>query len=147
MSSRMTAETYQRTILAHAEDAAGAGELDNPDASVAIDNPVCGDRVTVDINVANGSVTALAHNVRGCVLCQAAASVVGAQAPGSNRDEIESVYAALLAMLEESTDAPGGKWAELSMFAPVQTQPHRRHCVLLPFEALRRALDAASTEQ
>jgi len=133
----------QRAILARAEDATGAGELASPDARVAVSNPVCGDRITLDVRLKNGAVAAVGHNVRGCVLCQAAASVIGAHAPGCSSAEIESVYATVKGMLEGIAEPPLGKWGEMSMFAPVAAHRNRHHCVLIPFEALRRALDAA----
>ncbi len=141
----MTAALHQQSIATLAEAATGAGELENPDARVAVDNPVCGDRVTVDIRVAGDTIESLAHNVRGCVLCQAAASLIGAHAPGSSRSVIDAVRQAVAAMLDGTGAPPAGRWRGLAIFAPVAAHRHRRHCVLLPFEALHRALDAACT--
>jgi len=138
----MTAALYQQSILTRAKDATGAGELENPHARVVADNPVCGDRVTMDIRMEGDVIESLAHNVRGCVLSQAAASVIGAEAPDCSRAEIDAVRNALAAMLDGTGEPPAGRWRDLAIFAPVVAQQHRRHCVLLPFEALHRALDA-----
>lgn len=143
MSGVPAATLDQRAILARADGAVGAGELASRDARVAINNPVCGDRVTLDVRMEDGAVAALAHNVRGCVLCKAAASVIGAHAPGCSSAEIEAVYATVKAMLDGIVEPPAGKWAELAMFAPIAEHRNRHQCVLIPFEALRRALDAA----
>jgi nitrogen fixation NifU-like protein len=139
----MTAALYQQSILARAKDATGTGELDDPDARVVADNPVCGDRVTMDIRMDGDVIESLAHNVRGCVLCQAAASVIGARAPRCSRAEIDAVRATVAAMLDGTGEPPTGRWRDLAIFAPVAAHRHRHHCVLLPFEALHRALDAA----
>lgn len=147
MSAAPVADLDQRAILARAEAATGAGDLANPDARVAVNNPVCGDRVAMEIRITDDIVAALAHNVRGCLLCHAAASVIGAHAPGCSGAEIEAVYGAVKAMLAGTAGPPGGKWAELAMFAPVAAHRNRHHCVLTPFEALRRALDAASADK
>ncbi len=143
----MSAARHRKAVLARAHDAAGAGELENPDARVVVDNPVCGDRVTLEIRVAGGRLTDVAHKVRGCVLSQAAAAIIGTHAPGCSRAEIEAVCTAITAMLDGSGATPGGRWAELSMFAPVAAHRNRHHCVLLPFTALQRALDAACAGQ
>lgn len=139
----MTAARYQQAILARAKDATGAGELEHPHARVVADNPVCGDRVAMDIRLAGDAIESLAHNVRGCVLCQAAASVIGAQAPDCSRAEIDAVRRTIAAMLDGTGEPPSGRWRDLAIFMPVAAQRHRHHCVLLPFEALHRALDAA----
>ena len=52
---------YRREILRLAADATGAGHLPAPDAAATAHNPACGDRVTVELALADGRVTALAH--------------------------------------------------------------------------------------
>jgi nitrogen fixation protein NifU and related proteins len=43
--------------------------------------------------------------------------------------------------------AAGRAWPELAAFAPVHAHKSRHECVLLPFEALIRALDQVETER
>ena len=47
----MTTELYNEAILAEAKAGHGSGTLPTPDVSVTCDNPLCGDRVAVDLNV------------------------------------------------------------------------------------------------
>jgi nitrogen fixation NifU-like protein len=136
-------ELYQEAILARAKRASGAGRLDAPDASVTVNNPVCGDRIVLDIRMDGDRVGEVGHDVRGCLLCEAAASIIGAQAPGADRAEIDRICDVVTAMMAEGADAPDGHWAELAIFAPVAAHKSRHHCVLLPFEALRRTLGEA----
>jgi len=144
----MTDDLYKQAILANAKAATGDGSLDEPDARVVVENPVCGDRIVLEIRMAEGKIAALAHKVRGCVLCQAAASVVGAHAAGADREAAEGVFGAVSAMLAGTGTPPAsGPWKDIAIFAPVAAQKSRHHCVLLPFEALRRAVgEAAPTE-
>jgi len=139
----MTTALYQQSILARAKDATGAGEFENPDARAVAENPLCGDRITIDIRMQDDKIESLAHTVRGCVLCQAAASLIGAQAPGCAGSEIDAARRTVAAMLAGTGEPPRGKWQEFAIFAPVAAHRHRHHCVLLPFDALQRALDAA----
>jgi nitrogen fixation NifU-like protein len=142
----VTDELYQQAILGKARDAVGAGTLDDPDAVATVNNPVCGDRVTMEVKMSDGQVVAVAHKVRGCVLCEAAASVVGANAPGATRAEVDAARTALSALLREGQPIPKESWSDLSMFQPVTAHKSRHHCVQLPFEALTRALDEADRE-
>ncbi len=141
----MTDELYQKAILGKAREATGAGTLAEPDASATVNNPVCGDRVTMEVRLSGGRVAAVAHKVRGCLLCEASASVVGANAPGATRAEIDAARAAVTALLRDGEPVLAESWSELSIFAPVTTHKSRHHCVLLPFEALIRALDEAGS--
>jgi nitrogen fixation NifU-like protein len=136
---------YQKAILGKAREATGAGTLDDADASATVNNPVCGDRVTMEVRLSDGRVAAVAHKVRGCLLCEAAASVVGANAPGATRAEIAAARDAVTALIEDGVEIPADGWSELSIFQPVTAHKSRHHCVLLPFEALSRALKAADT--
>ena len=53
-----------------------------PHGSAAIDNPLCGDRVTLDVELGSaGRIARVGHVVRGCLLCEAAAVLIAEQAP------------------------------------------------------------------
>lgn len=134
---------YQEALLRLARAAHGAGALAAPVGSAARDNPLCGDDVSVDVSVREGRIAAVGHRVRGCVLCQAAASVLGAVAPGRAPEEIGRARAALAAMLREGGAVPAAPWEELAVFLPVRAVPSRHECVLLPFDTLGDALARA----
>jgi nitrogen fixation NifU-like protein len=139
----MSQEIYQESILRLARSAIGAGSLTAPDASVTLDNPLCGDRVTLDVRLREGRLTEIAHRVRGCLLCEASASIAAQCAVGEAAAALRDVEAALTAMLRERAPAPGGRWSELEVFAPVAAVRSRHLCVLLPFEALSEAVKKA----
>lgn len=140
----MTSEAlYQEALLRLARAANGAGRLEAPDATAERDNPLCGDDVVLDVSVRAGRLAAVGHVVRGCVLCRAAASILGAVAPGRDPTEIAGVRAAVAAMLREGGAVPPAPWEELAVFLPVRDVPSRHECVLLPFDTLRDALTRA----
>ena len=134
---------YQSPIIEHARAAIGAGRLADPQASITIDNPLCGDRVTVEVCMRDGAVTGFAHEVRGCVLCEAAASVLGSHAIGLTPPELHAVAEAFDRMIRNGGPVPDG-WPDLSAFQPVHEARSRHECVLLPFDALGRALAKAA---
>jgi NifU-like protein involved in Fe-S cluster formation len=136
-------DLYHERLVQLAREAVGAGTLEAPDGSATLDSPLCGDEVTFQVALREGRVAALAHRVRGCILCRAAASVIGRAAPGATPRAIEEAGARLRDMLERSGPAPEGGFAELSAFTPVGAVPSRHGCVLLPFDALALALARA----
>jgi nitrogen fixation protein NifU and related proteins len=145
----MKDDLYHQAILDLAGAATGHGRLETPQASVRVDNPLCGDRVTLDLCLADGRVSALAHRVRGCLLCQAAAAVIGARAQGQTIAMLRENADRLRRMIVEGASAGednGGWWPELEAFAPVHRHKSRHECVMLPFSALGRALDQAGAE-
>ncbi|MGQ0677429.1 MAG: iron-sulfur cluster assembly scaffold protein [Rhodospirillales bacterium] len=136
----MSDELYQQAIVALAKAAHGAGKLDSAKRRATIDNPLCGDRATVEIILANGRVAALRHSVKGCLLCKAAASVLGLRAPNQPREAVLANAAAVEAMLDAGRPLPAVAWPELAAFLPVQRHKSRFDCVKLPFQAARQAL-------
>jgi NifU-like protein involved in Fe-S cluster formation len=138
----MTADAlYHDALVALARARTGSGSLAAPDAAATRDNPMCGDQVTVEVSVEGDRVAALAHRVRGCVLCEAAAALLGRTAPGRPVAEVAAAREQVAALLDGGAPALG--WAELEVFTPVREVPSRHGCVLLPFDALGDALARA----
>jgi nitrogen fixation NifU-like protein len=136
-------DLYQAALVRLARERAGAGRLEGPAGTATLDSPLCGDRVTVEVRLAGGRVEALAHQVHGCVLCQASATLLARGAPGRTVAEVEAARGALAALLGEGTPVPEAPIGGLSVFAPVRAVPSRHACVLLPFDALRAAMAGA----
>lgn len=137
----MSDELYQDAIVALAKAAHGAGKLESAKRRATVDNPLCGDRATVEIILANDRVAALRHTVKGCLLCKAAASVLGLRAPNRPKDELIANAAAVEALLDGGKPLPDDAWPELVAFRPVQRHKSRFDCVKLPFLAARAALN------
>ncbi len=135
----MSDDLYQDKIMALAHDEARTGRMKSPDATATVDNPLCGDRVTIDVRVKDGRISEITHNVRGCVLCQASAAALGAKAVGETRASLAKARGALRNMLTGGA-APSGEWAPFEAFTPVAAHNSRHSCVLLPFDAIDEAL-------
>ncbi len=140
----MTTDLYHKDILRHAAAARGHGHLESPHGSVTVDNPLCGDRVHVDVRLADGRIAEIAQDTRACVLCQASVSIIAAGARGETAESLAAVAGKVRAMLKENAPAPDGKWADFAVFDPVRETRSRHTCVLLPFEAVARALAEAA---
>lgn len=135
------ADLYNERILALARSREGAGRLDQPRIRVTRDNPLCGDRIALDVRLVNGRIEAVAHETRGCLLTEAAAALVARLARGATAAQALKLRASLEALLQGRTEAAEPE--ELQVFAPVATVKSRHDCVLLPFEALAEAVTAA----
>jgi NifU-like protein involved in Fe-S cluster formation len=136
----MTDPLYRKEILRLAANAAGAGRLAHPSGSATVRNPACGDRVTVDVAVESGRITALTHHAQACILTQASAAILGADAVGLNRAEIVELAAAVRGLLAGG-DAPGAPFDTYAAFDGLSGHKARHKCVLLPLEAALEAMD------
>ena len=90
---------YRRELLRLAADAHGAGQLAQPDFVGTAHNPACGDRVTVELALAAGRITALAHQTQACVLTQASAALLADAATGQDAAGLARLAEGLKTML------------------------------------------------
>ena len=128
---------YQQEIIELSRKSRARGRLDSPDASVRVDNPLCGDRATIDLALDKGRITAIGLQIRGCALCEAAAEIIVENALGLGSEEMTTIERVTRGFLENNnTEHP---WVRLSAFAPVRPIKSRHDCVLLPFTAVNRA--------
>ena len=137
---------YNAGMLRLAAEAAGAGRLDERAASAEIVNPVCGDRIRVEVRTEGARIAALGYEVHACVLTQASASLLGRHAPGRTAAEIRVLAQQVEAMLREDGAAPPeGDWSDYAALAPVRAHSSRHECVMLPLRALLAALAAGGS--
>jgi NifU-like protein involved in Fe-S cluster formation len=132
---------YRKDLLRLAADATGAGRLPAPDATATAHNPACGDRVTVDLALADGRIAALAHHTHACVLAQASAAILADAAIGLDRAALAALASDIRTMLKDHAPPPRPPYG---VFDGVADHSGRHTCVLLPIEAAMTALESAS---
>ncbi len=138
----MSEELYNRQILEAAREQPAAETLAEADVRVDKDNPLCGDRVRLELRLVDERIAQLAHKTRGCLLTRAASATVARYAPGCGLREVRLLRRAVERIL--AGEEPDPRWPELAMFRPVAGVRSRHDCVRLPFVALAEALEGAT---
>lgn len=141
----MNDSLYQDAIKRYAAAGHAHGQLAQAGGEAKLSNPLCGDRVRMQVALDDGRIAALAHETKGCLLCRAAASLLGERAPGLDAAAIAAVADGLESLLQEGSPPPAG-WPELAMFIPAQAHASRHRCILLPVRALQAALRDATAK-
>ena len=143
----MTAALYNTAILRLAASIPLAGRLEAPQASVVRVSPVCGSKVTADLDldmsVPGGRVARFAHDVRACALGQASAALLGAGVVGATPASLADARDALAAYLRGDAETPG-EWPGLEVFALARPHKARHGSILLAFQAAADAAHAAA---
>ncbi len=137
---------YSGRILALAADIPHLGRLDHPDASNTRRSPLCGSTVTVDVCTDGSRLTNLGQDVKACALGQAAASVVGAAAPGATLDQVETARDQLRAMLKGKGPVPDAPFDGFEVLLPAADYKNRHASILLSIEALAEAMRIAQSK-
>jgi len=113
---------YSSDLLDHFEHPRNAGEVSNPDASVQIENPACGDILKLTLRVENGRIAEIRFRAKGCVPAMACASLLTELVQGKTLQEARGLRR------EELVEAMGGL---------PEASGHASH---LAIDALRAAL-------
>jgi len=132
---------YQALIVEHDRVPRHQGPLPGATHAATIDNPLCGDVVTLRLIVHSERVASAAFEARGCALSRAAASMLTERVIGRPIAEL----APLVAEFERFVSAPPddavpAELGDLAAFAGVRRARSRRVCATLPFRALVAAL-------
>ena len=99
---------YTIDVLRLAAEAHGAGRLAPPCLSHTEANPVCGDRITVDLRWAGHTVEAIAHDTKACVLTQASASLLSTALPGHTAAQLTEARQGVSNCDDQASQSGGG---------------------------------------
>lgn len=79
---------YAEDILDHYKHPRNFGHLEHPDIHVEASNPLCGDRLAMDLLVKDGVVEDVAFSGQGCAISQASASMLTEEILGKKVDDL-----------------------------------------------------------
>jgi nitrogen fixation NifU-like protein len=128
---------YKEIVLDHYQRPRRRGELANADLKEHLNNPLCGDEVTVYANLRDGKVAEVAFTGRGCSISQASASMLAERLQGKSREEAGVEIEAFLEMMRTEENEELGELAALKGI--IQT-PNRIRCATLAWDAFRQGL-------
>lgn len=122
--------------------------VDDPDAEATIDNPFCGDEVSVQLKVEDGRVTGLCVVGSGCAITQASASIMGEIVWGRTCSEIGDIAGVFKRMMVER-ELPYGEdedvLGDAVALRDVSRFPIRIKCALLAWATLEDAIGSLSS--
>ena len=116
-------ELYRDFILDHYRNPRNSGTIENADASFEDINPLCGDKIRMDVKIRDGVVTDVKFKGRGCAISQASASLLTEDIKGKSLADIEKI----------------GK-DEVLANVGINISPARLKCALLGLKVLKLAL-------
>lgn len=139
-------ELYQQVILDHHRKPRNFGDLEGADRGADGHNPLCGDRIRVELKLGEEDrIERAAFTGSGCAICTASASLMTETVRGRQREEAERMFEAFHDLLvgrrspEELEDLLG----KLVVFAGVREFPLRVKCATLPWHVFRAALEGS----
>lgn len=141
-------DLYQEVILDHYRRPRNFGALPDADRSAQGDNPLCGDRLSVQLKLKGDVIEDIRFRGAGCAISVASASIMTESVRGKTVAEARALFEKFHAMVTGRGGA--GDLGKLEAFAGVSGFPVRVKCATLAWHTLRAAhegqKDPVSTE-
>jgi nitrogen fixation NifU-like protein len=134
-------DLYQEVILDHNKRPRNFRALEAPSHHAEGYNPLCGDRLTLFVQVDNDVITDVAFQGSGCAISKASASLMTDSIKGRTVAEARELFARFHKMVTTPTDTAVEDLGKLSVFAGVREFPVRVKCASLAWHTLKAALD------
>ncbi len=135
-------ELYQQVILDHNKKPRNFRKPELFNRSAQGHNPLCGDQLTVYLQLDNGIITDVAFEGSGCAISKAAASMMTQTLKGKSTDETEKLFSGFHQMVTgDSDDDVSENLGNLRIFSGVREFPVRVKCATLPWHTFKAALE------
>lgn len=131
-------DLYQEVIFDHNRHPRNYRKL--PDANHKLEgyNPLCGDKITLYLKVADGVIQDVAFEGSGCAISTASASLMTESVKGKRVEEAEALYEGMHRMLTGGTEP--ANLGKLAVLSGVRSYPTRVKCATLAWHTLHGAL-------
>jgi nitrogen fixation NifU-like protein len=133
----MLQDLYKEIVLDHYRRPRHRHELEDAEIEEHLNNPLCGDEVTVYANLRNEGLE-VGFTGRGCAISQASASMLAERLAGKSRGEAEEEISAFLQMMRAE---PNEDLGDLVALKNVVQTPNRIRCATLAWDALKRGME------
>lgn len=138
-------DLYRDVIVDHNRNPRNFGKLDPADAHADGHNPLCGDRLSLYVNLDGDRIREVKFDGSGCAISVASASLLTEAVKGKSRHEVKALFDdmhSLLTQHDSSVDV--AKLGKLAALSGVREFPARVKCASLCWHTLNAALDQQS---
>ena len=131
-------DLYQEVILDHSKNPQNFGILNQYTCTAEGNNPMCGDSLTVYVNIENNVISDVSYRARGCAISVASASIMSNIIKGKTIEEVDALFDKFhrLCMGEDIED---DEMETLQVLSGVSKFPTRVKCATMSWHAIKEA--------
>jgi nitrogen fixation NifU-like protein len=131
---------YQEVLLDHYRSPRNQGHLDAPTGHAEGHNPLCGDRIAVEVEVQGDRLQKVAFEGGGCAISTASASLMTEAVSGKSQSEIAELFDRFRKAVTGDPAADPEPLGKLAVLCGVKDFPMRVKCATLAWHTLLAAL-------
>jgi nitrogen fixation NifU-like protein len=135
-------DLYQEVILDHSKSPRNYSKLTGANRTAQGHNPICGDHVTMYLNLDGNVVKDISWQGSGCAISRASASILTSALKGKTVPEVKALFSQVHDMV--TTGKTNGDVGKVAVFAGVHKFPARVKCAILPWHAAIAAVEGKS---
>ena len=130
-------------IIKIASDTSNYGIKKNSDLIITSKNKICGDKITIEIEIYNNKVEKMFYETESCIFCQASASLLSKIIRKSNINNLNIDINAIIMSQKRKKIVLKKKYKPFRMLFQ-QKYKERFNCILLPFIALLKVVNIST---
>lgn len=134
-------ELYQQVILDHNKKPRNFRKIETPTHTAEGHNPLCGDQLTIYLDLQDDKVADVSFEGSGCAISKASASMMTQAVKGKSKKEAEELFKGFHTMVMGEEDVSDDELGNLKIFEGVREFPVRVKCATLPWHTLHAALN------
>lgn len=135
-------ELYQEILLDHNRNPRNFGRLEDANRSADGYNPICGDKISLELRLDDGRIREVAFKGSGCAISKASASLMTEAVKGLTPEEADRLFNAFHRMVTRPPGEPfdAEEVGDLEVLSGVAEYPARVKCATLAWHTLQSAL-------
>ena len=135
-------ELFRDIIIEHSQFPRHHGSLDASSHEGIAENPLCGDRITLQLKVnSSGVIEDIAFSATGCAMSLASASLLASHLKGRSVDDATRLFTAVHSLFTgDDAGEPSDDLGELAALGVARRFPARVKCVTMPWHHLNSLL-------
>ena len=142
-------QLYQDVIIDHNKNPRNFGKPETSDHEAKGNNPLCGDKVTVYLTIADGVIENVQFEARGCAISVASASMMTELVKGKTLEQARAFFEDFREVVTRKGDVGPDdleRLDKLAVLTGVRAFPMRVKCATLPWHTMSAALDSSENE-
>ncbi|AIQ12147.1 Fe-S cluster assembly sulfur transfer protein SufU [Paenibacillus durus] len=133
-------DLYRRVIMDHYKNPRNRGLFEDDAMKVELNNPTCGDRITLQLKVEDGIVKEARYVGEGCSISMSSASMMTEVVKGKTVEKALDLASRFSALMK-GEDVTFDDYEDLEALSGVNKFPARIKCATLAWNALRKGID------
>lgn len=140
MSFNNLDQLYRQVIMDHYKNPRNKGQLEDGTLTIDMNNPTCGDRIHLTLNVEDGKVTEAKFDGEGCSISMASASMMTQAVKGKDIETALKLSTIFSDMMQGNDYPDDLDLGDIEALQGVAKFPARIKCATLAWKAMEKGL-------